>query len=188
MKSKYAFTIAVLVSAVALGGWAFRQEGGMEGGGPPMPKPTPHHAHLKSMEGTWECTVKMAGHDGQPSESKGTETIRMLGEFWAVSEFKGDMMGMPFMGTSLDGFDTDQGKHVGMWVDSMSPDRVTYEGECSNKCMTITCVGQGKDHETGKPCKLKMVTEMKDKDHRTFTMSQEGKPEHTMVITYTRKK
>jgi hypothetical protein len=106
-----------------------------------------------------------------------------------VSEFNGDMMGMPFTGTSLDGFDVEKKKHVGMWVDSMSPDRIPYEGECSNNCMTITCVGQGRDHETGKPCKLKMVTEFKDKDHRTFTLSQEGKPpEQAMVINYTRKK
>jgi hypothetical protein len=155
--------------------------------GPPMPKPTAHHEGLKKAVGVWDATVKMMGHDGKPSESKATETTRMLGEFWSVSEFKGEMMGMPYQGISLRGYDADKKKHVSAWVDSMSPQLSLSEGECSDDCRKVVLYSSGKDM-TGQPVRWKMVSEAKGEDEVVFTMSPEGKGGEEMVITYTRKK
>jgi hypothetical protein len=105
-----------------------------------------------------------------------------------LAEFEGEMMGMPFKGFGINGYDPDKKKHVGAWVDSMSSEMLLVEGECSKDCQKQTLSAMGKDQATGKPVRFKMLAEHQDADHRTFEMEPEGQPGHEMKITYTRKK
>src|SRR5262245_22821058 len=106
-------TVLVLLSGSALRA----QDKKKEGGPPPIPKPTKEHELLKEREGTWDCAVKSFMEPGKPpSESKGVEVNRMLGGLWLISDFKGDMMGQPFLGHGVTGYDPKKKKYTGVWV------------------------------------------------------------------------
>ena len=54
-----------------------------------LPTPTPEHEMLKKEAGTWDVEIKAMGQS-----TKGTESSRMLGGFWLITDFKGKLMGM----------------------------------------------------------------------------------------------
>jgi hypothetical protein len=155
-------------------------------GQPPMPKPGPEHEALKEMEGTWDATVAFGGQ-----ESKGTMVYKMgLGGFWLLSDFQADLGGEKFHGKGMDGYDPAKKKYVSVWADSMSPKIMASEGTFDKDKGLLTMFSEGAGPD-GKPTKLKMVTEMKDKDNMVFTMydaGKEGKEAVMMTITYKRKK
>jgi Protein of unknown function (DUF1579) len=158
----------------------------------PMPKPGPEHELLKKEVGTWEATVEMmAPTPGASSTtSKGTETSRMVGGLWLVTEFKGDMMNQPFEGHGVAGYDPNKKKYVSTWVDSMSTGLSAGEStyDAAAKTMTGWMEGPNPDGTMGK---MKMVTKYEDDDTRVFTMSMvgpDGKEAPAMKITYKRRK
>lgn len=159
---------------------------------PPVPKPTPHHLAMKRAEGTWDAVVKVYAEPGKPPlQSKGVEVNTLLpGGLWLQSSFKSDMMGLPFEGRGLFGFDPALGKHVGAWVDSMVMSLAQPVGTCKDDCRetTMTFEGPGMD---GKPATFKEVTVEKGPDQRVMTMYLKGKDGAftlNMEIAYTRRK
>jgi hypothetical protein len=156
---------------------------------PPMPKPGPEHEILNKDVGTWDATVEMLMPPGPPS--KGTEVNTLgPGGLWLISDFKSEMMGAPFQGHGVSGWDPAKKKYVGTWVDSMSTGVFTIEGtyDAASRSMTSMMSGPGED---GQPMTMKAVTQMKDDDTRVFTMHMkgpDGKEAPTMRITYKRRK
>jgi hypothetical protein len=160
---------------------------------PPSPQPTAQHKLLSKDVGTWDAAIKawMAGPNSDPTVSKGVETCTMLGSFWLINEFKGEFGGQPFEGRGQTGYDANKGKYVATWIDTMSSDIMTLEGDFDEKTNTMTMTGKGKD-PAGKPYEAKEVSEHKGDDTRVFTMymkSAETKDEMAkmMEITYTRR-
>jgi hypothetical protein len=159
---------------------------------PPMPKPTPHHLAMKSLEGTWDAVVKMHMAPGKPPmESKGVEVNKLvLGGLWIQSEFTSEMMGAPFEGRGLFGYDPATRKHVGTWVDSMTTSMALSTGTCKNGCKEMTCFFKAPGMD-GKLTTFKEVSVEKDPDHRAMTMFIKGKDGAytlNMEIEYTRRK
>jgi hypothetical protein len=150
------------------------------------PKPGPEHEKLKELVGTWDATMNFMG-----SESKATAVYRMdLGGLWLVSEFKGDFGGMPFSGKGLDSYDPLTKKYVSVWADSMSTVPMTSTGEYDKTGKVLTMTGEGRGQD-GKMQKMKMTSEMKDKDSMLFTMygpGPDGKDGVMFTINYKRKK
>jgi Protein of unknown function (DUF1579) len=160
-------------------------------GMPPMPKAGPEHELLKSDVGTWDATVEsfMPGAP-QPMVSKGTETNTLVGGMWLVTDFKSDMMGEPFQGHGVSGWDPTKKKYVGTWVDTMSTGLGLSEStyDAATKTMTGTFEGPG---PAGEIMKMKSTVVLKDADTRVFTMSgpgPDGKDTTMMRITYKRRK
>jgi hypothetical protein len=160
-------------------------------GMPPMPKPGPEHEILKADVGSWDATVEsfMPGV-AQPTVSKGTETSVMVGGMWLVTDFKSEMMGQPFQGHGVSGWDSNKKKYVGTWVDTMSTGLGLTEStyDAGTKTMTGTFEGPEPD---GKIMKMKSSVVWKDSNTRVFTMSgpgPDGKDATFMRITYVRKK
>ena len=85
-----------------------------------LPKPGPEFDVLKADVGTWDVEIKTWAGPGDPTVSKGTETNRMLGDFWLVVDFQGNMMGMDFTGHGVYGYDVQKKHYIGTWIDSMS--------------------------------------------------------------------
>ena len=160
-------------------------------GGPPAPKPGPEHQLLKQDEGSWDASVEVFMAPGAPpTASKGIETNKLTGSgLWLVSDFKSDLMGQPFEGHGVTGWDPAKKKFVGTWVDSMTTSVSVSESTYDPVAKTATGWMEGPD-ETGKTTKTKMVTEWKGPDSRVFTMynTKDGKETPTLRITYTRKK
>jgi hypothetical protein len=160
-------------------------------GMPPLPKPGPEHEILKVQEGTWDATVEMWEKAGTPPmTSKGVETNTLLAGLWLVTDFKGDVMGMPFLGHGILGFDAVKKKYVSTWVDSMSIGPSLGEATYDPATKSLTGWMEGPDM-SGKVTKMKEVSELKDPDTRVFTMyasGPDGKEFPGMRITYKRRK
>src|SRR5262249_43819145 len=83
--------------------------------------PGPQHQMLKKMAGEWNAKVKFQMDPTQPwQESQSTSTITMLMDGRYCQEVvSGQMMGGPFNGMGITGYDNVIGKYVGTWIDNM---------------------------------------------------------------------
>ena len=183
-------TILGAVAAVALtAGLAWAAVKSQE---PKMPTPGPEHAFLKQFVGEWDSATKFRmGADQAWMESKGTESNRLLGGFWLVSEWKGDMMGQAFQGLGNTGYDPTKKKYVGTWIDSMMPYLSSGEGSVDASGKTLTMTITSTDCETEKPCTMRMVQTVKDANTVVWSMhmtGKDGKEFECMSGTSTRKK
>ncbi len=143
---------------------------------PKMPDPAKEHLWLQQFVGQWEANVEMYMEPGKPPQvSKGQETVRSLGEFWTVADFKGTFTDKPFTGMMTLGYDPQKKKYVGFWVDSASSQLWKYEGtvDATSKILTLESEGYC-PHTPGKLSKCRDVLEIKGKNHRTLTGSMQG--------------
>jgi hypothetical protein len=154
--------------------------------------PGPEHEQMAAMTGDWNASVKMWMDPKAPAtESAGTAKFRMIfGGRYQVQEFSGSMMGMPFEGFGIGGFDNALKEHFGTWCDSMGTGIMLARGKADEKGV-VTCTGTMTDH-VAKPYDIREVITHKDKDTMIFEMYIKG-GEHKeevrmMEITYTRKK
>lgn len=160
---------------------------------PAPAKPGPHHARISKIAGTWDVEVETMMQPGAPPQkSKGVETNTTAGNgLWTILDYKGEMMGQPFHGHGIAGYDSTKKKHVGVWADSMADFLAVSEGECDGTCRVETLWAEMPDPMTGKPAKYKEIHEWKDEDTRQFSMSTTGPDGKDMVLfraTYRRRK
>jgi hypothetical protein len=190
--------LIAVAALVAVGGlvWAGqemgggKQEGGKEkegAGQHEMEKASKEHLALKDGVGTWDYVMKFReGPDKPEQEVKGIQTVTQVGDFWIVFDIKTDnMMGMPWHGHGTVGYDPKKKKYVGTFVESMSSDRMLGEGtmDAAGKVLTM-------DWDGGH-MKMREVSERKDKDTGTMTMTMigpDGKEMPGFTISYKRKK
>lgn len=157
--------------------------------------PGEHHKKLEPLVGSWETTVKlwMGGPGGEASTSKGTaETKWILGGRFVQETYHGEMMGRPFEGFSLTGYDNFRNVYMSVWADSMGTTMINTVG-------TV-------DHETGKVFRFygqmdepglqivgrtfKIVTRVIDRDAHVMEMYDLHVADDykVMEVTYHRKK
>ncbi len=133
-------------------------------------QPTKEHEWLKQFEGTWEAKSEFTDKDGKKETCTGVETNKVaLGGFWLVQMFKGEMDGKPFEGHGMMGYDTPRKKFVMTWVDSMSPCKMSAEGDAETDGKTFTFRGETVDPRDAKTCKHRLVHEFRDADTRVLT-------------------
>src|SRR5262249_5436100 len=91
----------------------------------------PHQA-MAASAGSHDVKFKSWQEPGLPAmEDTGTATRTMaLGGRVLVEEVSGSMMGMPFAGHGMTGFDNVSGKYWATWNDSMSTGIMVSEGTC----------------------------------------------------------
>src|SRR5687768_5057491 len=103
---------------------------------------TPGSAHkaLDPLVGSWNVEVKCwMTPDAPPRLSKGTsKSSWVLNGRFVQEDFKGEMMGKPFNGMSLTGFDNQKQKYNTIWVDDMSTSMLLSEGTAENDAKTFT--------------------------------------------------
>ena len=107
---KIALGVLCALATAGLATGAFAQETKKEpaaGAAMELPKPGPEHEILKKDEGVWDATVEATMAPGAPpAVSKGVETVKATGGgLWYVSDFKSEMMGQPFEGHGVTGYD-----------------------------------------------------------------------------------
>lgn len=155
--------------------------------------PGPQHEILKKLAGDWNAKVRFQMDPSQPwQESTSTSTITMLMDGRYCQEVvSGQMMGGPFSGIGVTGYDNVIGKYVGTWIDNMGTGIETMQGTADASGKVITWTATMSDPVTGKPSRNRMVTTIADDDHHTlemFTTPPGAKKEmKTMTIEYTRK-
>jgi hypothetical protein len=149
------------------------------------------HKMLASMVGSWKTKVKSwCDPNTGPMESTGTSEHKMLlGGRFLQQEFTGEMMGSPFNGIGLTGYDNHTKKYVSIWMDSMGTAFLVFEGTASAYGRTITQESHYDDPIKG-PMTWRSVTKIVDDNTHVFEMygiDKQGKEEKMMEITYTRK-
>ena len=149
------------------------------------------HKQLASLEGNWTTQTKeWMEPNKSPRESTGSCEMKMLlGGRFLQQECSGNMMGQPFSGIGISGYDNIGGKYVSTWMDSMATGIFMMEGTASANGKTLTLRGE---HEApnGGHMKHRAVWRIADRDNQTFEMygTHQGSEEMKMMeITYTRK-
>lgn len=149
------------------------------------------HKLFASLAGSWTTTTKEWMEPGKPpTESTGTADLKMLldGRF-LYQEFTSQMMGQPFSGIGIDGYDNLRKKYVTTWIDTMGTGFFTMEGTASADGKTITLKGQHAEPGGGQMTH-RAVWKIADSNTQTFDMygtHQGGKEMKMLEIAYTRK-
>lgn len=149
------------------------------------------HKQFASLTGSWTTKTKEWMEPNKlPTESDGSCEQKMLldGRFLQM-ECTGAMMGQPFNGIGVMGYDNHTKKYVSTWMDSMGTGIFFMEGTASADGKTITQKGQYDDPMEGR-MKLRGVTKVVDNNTEIFEMystGKKGKEIKMMEITYTRK-
>ena len=149
------------------------------------------HKLFSSLAGSWTTQAKEWMEPGKPpKESTGTAEMKMLmGGRFLQQEFSGNMMGHPYSGMGIDGYDNIRKKYVTIWIDTMGTGIFLMEGTASPDGKTITLTGQHED-PSGGHMTHRAVWTIIDNNKQTFVMygAHHGGEEHKMMeITYTRK-
>jgi len=159
-----------------------------------LAKPSIYHQRLSYFVGEWDLVARMwmQGPDAPPQESSGRASYRWLMDGrWLAEDFSGDMMGMPFTGFSLMGYDNFRREYVGIWIDSMSTTMATMAGRLDQSGKVITMYGEMDEPATGDLGKMvAYVTRIVDDHTHVFEihdLGMGGPNTKMMEITYTRK-
>ncbi len=149
------------------------------------------HRLLAGLAGTWTTrTRSWMGPDRPPVESNGTcESEVLLGGRFLQQIYTGDMMGTPFTGINLLGYNNHTKKYVSTWIDSMSTSIFYFEGTASADGKTITQECSYDDPARG-PMKWRSVSRIKDGNALEFEMyltPKGGREEKAMEMTLSRK-
>ena len=151
-----------------------------------LAQPGTEHAFLKTMEGTWKAVTKSWFAPGEPVVTEGTSVNSMiLGGRYLQSHYTGTMMGQPFEGWGLTGYDNGKKQYSSFWVDNASTAMMLSNGTMSGKELTTKTIMDGPD---GKPTEFRMVTTIVDDKTHQFSMyaPMDGKEQKMMEITYSR--
>ena len=149
------------------------------------------HKLLSSMVGSWNTKTKSWMEPNKPPmESTGSCEQQMLLDGRFLQQIcTGKMMGSPFTGIGITGYDNHTKKYVSTWMDSMGTGIYFFEGTASADGKTITQESHYDDPMQG-PMTWRGVTKIVNDDTEVFEMyatDKSGKEAKMMEITYTRK-
>jgi len=153
-------------------------------------KPGPGHKALEHYVGDWKAEVKCwMEPGGPPNVSQATAKMQwvMNGRF-LEEDFRGEMMGKPFRGRTVTGYDNVKQTFKSVWISDMQTSMFVSEGRGENGNKILTLEGTASCPEKGE-IPMKVVLRVLSPDKHTFEMfdaSQNGSTK-TMEITYTRK-
>ena len=153
-------------------------------------KPGPGHKALEHYVGNWKAEVKCwMEPGGPPSVSQATAKMSwiMNGRF-LEEDFQGEMMGNPFRGRTVTGYDNVKQTFNSVWISDMQTSMFVTEGKGENDNKVITLKGTASCPATRTDTPMKLVLRVISPDKHSFEMFDEslGKNSKTMEIIYTR--
>ena len=153
--------------------------------------PGPMHEMLAHRVGEWKAEVTMWMDPAKPPETSEAKTVTeaILGGRYFKSTHTGMMMGMPFEGYEISGYDNVKKKFFNVWLDNMGTGIMVSEGTYDDASKTLTFTGQMTE-PMGNTMNVREVVKDMDNDNSTFEMyvEQGGKEMKSMEIKYTRVK
>lgn len=148
-------------------------------------------AWLEQLAGEWETEGEAFVAPGEPPlRTKGTESVRRLGDLWIVSEVESRFMDIPFSAVFTLGYDPETETFVGTWIDSLSSHLWHYEGTLSADGKSVTLAKEGPCIRTpGRDARYRDVIEIRGPNERVLTSRAliDGEWE-TMVTVHSRRK
>jgi hypothetical protein len=154
--------------------------------------PSAPHKMLAKLTGTWTTKTKAWMEPGKsPMEGTGTcEQKMILDGRYLQQEYTGEMMGRPFTGINLLGFNNHTKKYVSTWIDSMSTVIYYFEGTASEDGRTITQKCGYNDPVRG-PMLWRSVTRIVNDnavEYEMYLAPKGGKEERMMEMTVSRRR
>jgi hypothetical protein len=146
------------------------------------------HTKLAEMAGDWDYVMLSYEDPAHPMEIKGTSTMNMVMDGrYLKQETKGMMMGMPFAGIGVTGYNNITKEYESIWYDNMGTGIMKSVGTGDGSLITMH--SEYIDPMTRKEITVKTVSEMVSKDeHRFVWYNMEGDKEvKAFEITYTRR-
>ena len=150
----------------------------------------PHQA-LAATAGSYDLKVRSwMEPGGPPMEESGTATRTMaLDGRVRVETLSSTMMGAPFTGQGMLGYDNVTGRYWSTWNDNMSTGLMVSEGTC-NADQSCSFTGSWNDPIKKAPVTARMTTRWTSPTTEVFEMygpTRDGKEMKMMEITYTKK-
>ncbi len=185
-KITYLLSFLVLISFVATGLKAQDQDAMKKW----MDAMTPGDIQkgMAKMTGDWKYTSKFWMAPGQePMVSSGTARYDMLlGDRYLHLKVSGNMMGMPFEGIGITGYNNVSKTYESSWIDNFGTGVMYMTGKSDDKGV-ITMTGSMVDPLTGKSQMEKQVLKQDgDKFIMEMYSTKDGVEIKTMEITYTK--
>jgi hypothetical protein len=156
-------------------------------------QPGENHTLLAALVGEWTYTMKFWMEPGAPpmeSTGRGVYTM-LLGGRYLRSEADGLVMGQPFHGLGLTGYDNVTRRFVATWIDDMGTGIVYMTGTYDSAAKRFTYLMDEDDpvHPGVKiPVRETLTLTGPDKHVMEWYESRGGKEAKTMEIVYTRSK
>lgn len=155
--------------------------------------PGKQHQWLASKAGKWDFSGKFWMDPSKPATSSNGTAERSLmlgGRVMGEKVSSPAMMGQPFEGYGLAGYDNVTSEFWGTWSDTMGTGLMVSKGKCDDKG-ACSYTAEFVDAMTGKKKVTRMVSrdEGPDKEvHEFFDKGPDGKEFKSMELVYTRKK
>jgi len=153
--------------------------------------PGASHRALEPLIGKWRAEVKCwMDPDGAPESTQGEAEAnwKFNGRF-LEEDFNGVMMGRPFSGQTLIGYDNSRQKYNSVWISDTQTSMFISEGTSDSGGKTITFWGEASCPATGRvDLPMRTVLKIVDQDTHVLEMYDEsrGGGVKTMEILYTR--
>lgn len=153
--------------------------------------PSKMHDMMAASVGEWKTTTKywMDPSAPEPMVSEGTATVEMiLGGRYMKTVHKGNVMGMPMEGWSIEAYDNGKKEFLNIWVDNMGTGMATSTGKYNEENRTISYTGKMYDPMSGSDVDFRSEVKIMDDNNFVFEMYNmiNGKEVKMMEMTYTR--
>ena len=153
------------------------------------------HEMMASWNGTWSSETTIWDYEGAtPMQSTSIAVNSMIvGGKNQSSKHTGNMMGMPFEGLSITGYDNATKQFVSSWIDNWSTGIMNMAGTWDEATKTITLTGTSPDIcRPGKECTFREVFTIVDDNMHNMVMygpdPKTGKEYKVMEMKMSRKK
>ena len=149
------------------------------------------HKMLANSNGEWHQSLTFWMAPGAPATNAEADCTNkmILGDRYQESITTGTMMGMPFEGKSVVGYDNARKVFQSTWVDNMGSGIMYLEGKYKESAKTITPKGTAVDAMTGKTESVRQTLKFVDDKTQWMEMymTKDGKEFKTMEIKFTKK-
>lgn len=151
------------------------------------------HKMMANWSGEWNGEVTMWMAPGSPEEKSASTAVNkmIMNGLYQQSTHTGNMMGMPFSGQSIVGYDNHRKVFVSTWIDNMGSGIMVLRGPWDEATKTINLKGTMVDPGTKMDTDIRETFKIIDdntQEMEMFVMMPDGKEFKTMNIKYTRKK
>ncbi len=131
------------------------------------------HQWLAKFNGTWDVEITSYMDPANPSKSTGTAVYTsIMNGLYQVGDMTSTMMGMPFQGHSVSGYDNGKKLFVSTWVDNFGSGIILMTGTYDEATKTLNLKGTQTDPLTGKDSWIR--EEMKIVNDDTYNLLMYG--------------
>ncbi|HSR16696.1 MAG TPA: DUF1579 domain-containing protein [Ignavibacteriaceae bacterium] len=153
--------------------------------------PGKYHEMMAKSVGEWKTVTKWwMDPSAEPMVSEGTAVNEMImGGRYLKSTHSGTMMGQPFEGIMIEGYDNTKKEFVSTWIDNMGTGIMFSTGKYDESSQSITFEGSMVDPMTGGDVKYKETVKIIDQNKHMMEMYDvsKGTEIKMMEIEFTRK-